>query len=87
VRQSFLSDILSGMRLASALLSTVFLSATLSAQDGSAIYRERCATCNDGGTARAPQLAALKQMSSANVEFALKYGSMVLQGQGPKYVL
>ena len=80
MRRKIPCDILSGMRLTSALASTVFLTAILSAQDGSAIYREHCAACHDGGATRAPQIGALKQMSPANVEFTLKSGVMEIQG-------
>ena len=52
----------------------------LGAQDGAALYRERCAGCHEGGAPRAPQTAALKQMSADNILFALKSGSMVVQG-------
>jgi len=68
------------MRFTYALLPLLFLAATAGAQDGSAIYREHCAQCHDGGVARAPQAAALKQMSPANVQFALKSGVMQIQG-------
>jgi polyvinyl alcohol dehydrogenase (cytochrome) len=68
------------MRLASALASFLCLTARLSAQDGGAIYREHCASCHEGGVARAPQVEALKQMTPANVQFALKSGVMQLQG-------
>ncbi len=50
------------------------------AQDGQAIYKARCASCHDGGVPRAPQAAALKQMSPENVQFALKSGTMQVQG-------
>ncbi len=64
------------MRLASVFVPLLFLSATLGAQEGGAIYRQHCAGCHDGGVPRAPQAAALKQMSEANVEFALRSGVM-----------
>jgi polyvinyl alcohol dehydrogenase (cytochrome) len=47
-----------------------------------AIYRERCAQCHDGGVARAPDTAALRQMSRENIRAALANGSMVAQAQG-----
>jgi polyvinyl alcohol dehydrogenase (cytochrome) len=68
------------MRRGSALASSLLLTIALRAQDGSAIYRERCANCHEGGVARAPQIGALKQMSPANIQFALKSGVMQLQG-------
>src|SRR5579871_442094 len=56
------------------------LGASLCAQDGSALYHEHCASCHDAGVGRAPQPAALKQMSPENVQFALNAGAMVRQG-------
>jgi polyvinyl alcohol dehydrogenase (cytochrome) len=58
------------------------LSAPAWAQDGAALYRQRCATCHDGGVARAPQAAALKQMLPESAAFALNSGSMALQAYG-----
>ena len=58
------------------------LSAQVWAQDGAALYKQRCASCHEGGVARAPQADALKQMSPENVAFALKSGSMALQAFG-----
>jgi polyvinyl alcohol dehydrogenase (cytochrome) len=50
--------------------------------DGEAIYRERCIGCHEGGVARAPDRAALRQMSPDKVLEALRSGSMSAQGQG-----
>jgi polyvinyl alcohol dehydrogenase (cytochrome) len=58
------------------------LSAPVWAQDGAALYRQRCASCHEGGVARAPQADALKQMSPENVVFALNSGSMAFQAFG-----
>jgi polyvinyl alcohol dehydrogenase (cytochrome) len=64
-------------------IALVFLlSAPFWAQDGAALYRQRCAACHDGGVARAPQADALKQMSSEIVAFALNSGSMAFQATG-----
>ena len=60
----------------------LLLSAPLWAQDGAALFKQRCASCHDGGVARAPQAAALKQMSPEVAAFALNSGSMALQGAG-----
>lgn len=49
---------------------------------GEALYKERCASCHEGGVLRAPNRAALKEMSPENIRFALKAGSMVVQGLG-----
>src|SRR5882757_3373188 len=50
--------------------------------DGEAIYRERCVGCHEGGVARAPDLATLRQLSPERVLTALRSGSMSTQGQG-----
>jgi polyvinyl alcohol dehydrogenase (cytochrome) len=64
-------------------LTVVFLlCAPVWAQDGAALYKQRCASCHEGGVARAPQAEALKQMSPENVAFALNSGSMALQAFG-----
>jgi polyvinyl alcohol dehydrogenase (cytochrome) len=63
-------------------LVLLLLSAPLFAQDGSAIYRQRCASCHEGGAARAPQPDALKQMSAENVQLALVSGAMQAQAAG-----
>jgi len=73
-------DILVEMRLPYAVASLLLVTSTLSAQGGSAIYREHCASCHDAGVGRAPLPAALKQMSPTNVQFALKSGVMQVQG-------
>src|SRR5260370_26858656 len=49
---------------------------------GEALYKQRCAGCHEGGVPRAPNRAALQQMSPENIRFALKSGSMVIQGLG-----
>ncbi|HKV04426.1 MAG TPA: c-type cytochrome [Candidatus Acidoferrales bacterium] len=47
---------------------------------GETLYRERCASCHDGGAARAPNRAELGQMPLENIRFALTRGSMSAQG-------
>jgi polyvinyl alcohol dehydrogenase (cytochrome) len=49
--------------------------------DGEALYLDRCANCHDGGVARAPDAASLRQMSAASIRAALTTGSMSAQGQ------
>ncbi len=70
------------MRYPQAFAVFMFLSAPLCAQDGSAIYRQRCASCHDGGVARAPQADSLKQMSAENVQSTLIGGAMQIQALG-----
>jgi polyvinyl alcohol dehydrogenase (cytochrome) len=50
--------------------------------DGEALYRERCVGCHEGGAARAPDLATLRQMTPDRVLTALRSGSMSTQAQG-----
>lgn len=64
------------MRFSIALL----LSALACAEDGAAVYKQRCASCHDGGVGRAPNREALKQMSPENVQLALTSGIMMIQG-------
>lgn len=49
---------------------------------GEALYKQRCAMCHEGAVPKAPNRAALKQMSAENVRFALVSGSMAVQGLG-----
>jgi polyvinyl alcohol dehydrogenase (cytochrome) len=55
--------------------------AAASDPDGAALYRERCASCHEGGAARAPDLASLKQMSGSAIRTALTGGSMRTVGE------
>jgi len=49
---------------------------------GEALYKQRCAPCHEGAVPRAPNRAALKQMSPENVRVALLGGSMAVEGMG-----
>lgn len=49
---------------------------------GEALYKQRCAACHEGAVPRAPNRAALKQMSPENIRYALVGGSMAVQGLG-----
>lgn len=51
-------------------------------KEGEALYKLRCAACHEGGVPKAPNRPALAQMSPENIRFALKGGSMVVQGLG-----
>jgi polyvinyl alcohol dehydrogenase (cytochrome) len=48
--------------------------------DGAALYRDACATCHDGGDARAPSREALHGRAPAAIVDALTSGSMRYQG-------
>jgi polyvinyl alcohol dehydrogenase (cytochrome) len=63
-------------------LSFLLVALPLCAQDGAALFQQRCASCHDGGVNRAPVTAALKQMSAENVLNALKSGVMTQQAAG-----
>src|ERR1700683_1926908 len=54
----------------------------LSAQDGTAIYKERCAKCHDMPAARVPSLATIKAMSGEAIYVALTNGLMKTQAEG-----
>jgi polyvinyl alcohol dehydrogenase (cytochrome) len=54
----------------------------LSAQDGAAIYQERCASCHDMPTARVPSLATIKAMSGEAIYTALSSGVMKSRAEG-----
>lgn len=54
----------------------------LSAQDGAAIYKERCASCHDQPAERVPSLAAIKAMSGEAVYTVLATGVMKSQAEG-----
>jgi polyvinyl alcohol dehydrogenase (cytochrome) len=54
----------------------------ISAQDGAAIYKDRCAKCHDAPAGRVPSLAAIKNMSPEAVYAALSGGVMKTQAEG-----
>ena len=54
----------------------------LSAQDGAAIYKERCASCHDMPAARVPSLTTIKAMSGEAIYIALTSGVMKTRAEG-----
>ncbi|HET9217236.1 MAG TPA: PQQ-binding-like beta-propeller repeat protein [Terriglobia bacterium] len=60
----------------------VLLVGVSSAQDGAAIYKERCASCHDMPEGRTPALSAIKAMSGEAIYVALTSGAMKTQAQG-----
>ncbi|HEY4361141.1 MAG TPA: PQQ-binding-like beta-propeller repeat protein [Bryobacteraceae bacterium] len=63
------------------------LTGLVRAQDGAALYKERCASCHDAGvaaqgTGRIPSLGAIQQMTAAAVYGALTNGVMKTQAAG-----
>jgi len=65
-----------------ALLVLVPFAQVASAQDGAAIYKERCASCHDAPEGRVPPLSAIKAMSGEAIYVALTMGAMRTQAQG-----
>ena len=60
----------------------VLTSSALSAQDGAAIYKERCASCHDMPQERVPSLATIKAMSAESIYRALTSGVMKSRAEG-----
>jgi polyvinyl alcohol dehydrogenase (cytochrome) len=60
----------------------VLMMPLLSAQDGAAIYKERCAQCHDLPAARVPALATIKAMSGEAIYIALTNGVMKSRAEG-----
>jgi polyvinyl alcohol dehydrogenase (cytochrome) len=54
----------------------------LFAQDGAAIYKERCAQCHDMPAARVPSLATIKALSGEAIYIALSSGVMKSRAEG-----
>ena len=52
------------------------------AQDGAALYKERCASCHDSPVGRVPSLGAIKQMTGEAIYAALTNGAMKSQASG-----
>jgi polyvinyl alcohol dehydrogenase (cytochrome) len=63
-------------------LFVIMLSPLLRAQDGAAIYKERCASCHDAPQARVPALSAIKAMSGEAIYIALTNGTMKTRAEG-----
>src|ERR1700744_3469909 len=68
------------MRYACLLILT--MSGLLEAQDGAALFKERCASCHDSPEGRTPSIGAIKQMTSAAIYGALTNGVMKSQTSG-----
>src|SRR5689334_11724238 len=64
-------------------LAVILAAAGLSqAQDGAALYKERCASCHDAPPARTPSLAAIRLMTAEAVYGAMTNGAMKSQAAG-----
>jgi polyvinyl alcohol dehydrogenase (cytochrome) len=60
----------------------VLMLPVLHAQDGAAIYKERCASCHDAPQARVPVLSTIKAMSGEAIYIALTNGTMKTRADG-----
>jgi polyvinyl alcohol dehydrogenase (cytochrome) len=63
-------------------LFALIVPALLSAQDGAAIYKERCASCHDMPEGRVPSITTIKAMSGEAIYMALSTGSMKARAEG-----
>ena len=52
------------------------------AQDGAAIYKQRCAQCHDTPVARVPPVSALRAMDASAISRSLESGPMQTQAAG-----
>ena len=59
-----------------------FAASLLPAQDGAAIYKERCASCHDMPAGRVPAITAIKAMSGEAIYLTLTKGVMKTQADG-----
>jgi polyvinyl alcohol dehydrogenase (cytochrome) len=71
------------MRRALVAGSLLLMSPTLHAQDGAAVYAQRCATCHDStaATSRAPRRDVLSVLTADRIVSALESGLMRQQGE------
>ena len=65
-----------------ACLLILTIAGLLQAQDGAALYKERCASCHDSPEGRTPSIGAIKQMTGEAVYAALTNGVMKSQTSG-----
>jgi polyvinyl alcohol dehydrogenase (cytochrome) len=63
-------------------LFALLIAPLLNAQDGSAIYKQRCAVCHDSSAPRVPSREAIKAMSGEAIYATLTSGLMKTQAQG-----
>jgi polyvinyl alcohol dehydrogenase (cytochrome) len=70
----------------SPLLGTIFLfalnSGVVLAQDGAALYKQRCAACHDAPAGRVPPVSALRAMDASTISRSLESGPMQTQAAG-----
>jgi polyvinyl alcohol dehydrogenase (cytochrome) len=76
------SIIRSVVRAATFALLILTITGLLQAQDGAALYKERCASCHDSPEGRIPSINAIKKMTGEAVYAALTNGAMKSQTSG-----
>ena len=64
------------------LLWALGVSGMLYAQDGAALYQQRCASCHASSSGRTPSMAAIKKMTPDAVYASLASGPMKTQAAG-----
>src|SRR4029077_6612234 len=78
--EGVLEDLKAVMRYACLLILT--MTGLVKAQDGAALYKERCASCHDSPQGRVPSISAIKQMTGEAVYADLTNGAMKSQASG-----
>ena len=62
--------------------ASILAAAPASAQDGAALYGQRCASCHEGGqVARAPARDVIAALAPDRIVAALETGTMRVQGE------
>ena len=62
--------------------AAILVSAPVQAQDGGALYAQRCASCHEGGqVARAPARDVIAALTPDRIVAALETGTMRVQGE------
>ena len=83
IRSSVLLSLSFSIGLILATAATPSRAEETATSPGEALYRERCATCHEGGVARAPdRRRALRQLSPERTGFALAYFTKRQAGSG-----
>jgi polyvinyl alcohol dehydrogenase (cytochrome) len=65
-----------------ACLLLLIMTGLSEAQDGAAVYQERCASCHESPTGRVPSIGAIRQMTGQAVYAAMTNGVMKSQAAG-----
>ena len=63
------------------------IASTLHAQDGAAIYKQKCASCHEAPAARVPSLSTIKKMSGEAIYMSLTRGVMSTRREPTGWVI